>query len=377
MTILKKLTKIKKSYLFSISLLVVVIGWFSINQIIRTPKTNKINTSTILATPRVSILNIQPIQTNREVLIYGNIESTKKVDLIPRAGGIIKNISAKSGSRLKAGDTILSIDIDTREDEVKQAKATLEHTKSEYEAIKKLATKGYATTTTVAKNKAAYESALANYERYKLELANTVIKAPFDGFLDKVSIDVGDIVLANTTVLGTYIDDKSFVASGYISQRDRNYIQENQEAIIKMSNTSYDEDLEFTTKVTFVSKVADKSTRTYRIEFEIPSAYLQFMLHGQIVEISVKADDIAAYKIPSAVLNLNEKGSLGVKIATTENKVKFEEITILKEKGNYMEVLLKNNTNTTDSIDIIVLGQTYVKEGSKIQTKRITDNFLN
>lgn len=372
MDFLRKIKNIKSSYKFSTGILVFSIMWIIGSQMIYgNNETVSFAEKPKKGLSKVTISKISPISTNKEIPVYGNIESTKKIDLLPRTSGKVKEIMTKSGSYLKKDEIILVIELDTRGEDVKQAKALLDQTRSEYNAAKSLAKKGYASSTMVAQKKAIYESALAAHEKSKLNLDNTEIRAPFDGFLDKILVDKGDIVSANDTKLASYIDNNSFVAVGYVSQRNRKDIREGQSAIIKINNSTIDGGLNFETKVIFVSKIANEYTKTYRVELEIPNKYLKDMLHGQITEIKVVSDEVIAYKIPSPSLGLNDDGVLGVKIVNDASIVEFIEVFIIKDSNEEVEVILKDKQKKSlnSDINLIILGQSYVRDGNEVEAK--------
>ena len=80
-----------------------------------------------------------------------------------------------------------------------------------------------------------------------------------------------------------------------------------------------------------------------------------------------KGKEEPAHKISPAILSLNDQGKLGVRTVTNDNRVEFQEITILEDTNSGMWV-----SGLGEVARIITLGQEYVFQG---QTVRVTETL--
>ena len=114
-------------------------------------------------------------------------------------------------------------------------------------------------------------------------------------------------------------------------------------------------------EVTFVSRSADQTTRTFRVEIEADNADLSIS-KGQTSEILIASDGTQAHLLPQSALTLNDNGALGVRTVDDNSKVLFFATDIIRDtmKGVWLKGLPNKAT-------VIVLGQEYVTDGVEVQ----------
>ena len=93
-------------------------------------------------------------------------------------------------------------------------------------------------------------------------------------------------------------------------------------------------------KVTFVSRSADQTTRTFRVEIEADNADLSIS-KGQTSEILIASDGTQAHLLPQSALTLNDNGALGVRTVDEKSKVVFFATDIIRDtmKGVWLKGL--------------------------------------
>jgi len=114
---------------------------------------------------------------------------------------------------------------------------------------------------------------------------------------------------------------------------------------------------EVTGEVTFLSRSADPSTRTFRIEATVPNPDLAIR-DGQTAEIVIDTGLQKAHLIPQSALTLDDDGTLGVRIVTQERTAGFLPVTVLRDSLDGVFV-----SGVGERADIIVVGQEYVIDG--------------
>jgi multidrug efflux system membrane fusion protein len=114
-------------------------------------------------------------------------------------------------------------------------------------------------------------------------------------------------------------------------------------------------------KVRFVSPSASQTTRTYRVEIEIPNADFSIP-DGITAEVSIPLDAMPATRIPRSALTYSSAGQLGVRIVNAESLVEFAAITVVEDDQAFMWV-----GGLADGARLIVQGQDFVREGQKVE----------
>ncbi len=110
-------------------------------------------------------------------------------------------------------------------------------------------------------------------------------------------------------------------------------------------------------RVTFLSRSADPTTRTFRVDIEVPNKDLAIR-DGQTAEILIAAPGTRAHLLPQSSLTLNDDGALGVRLVDAENIARFAPVSLVRDTVNGVLV-----TGLDDRVDVIVVGQEYVTDG--------------
>ena len=186
------------------------------------------------------------------------------------------------------------------------------------------------------------------------------IVAPFSGFLETLRVEQGDF-LNTGAVCAALIDPDPMLLVADIAEKDIAQVQLGSKATAKLISGRY-----ISGEVTFIASSADKNTRTFRVEISVDNKD-RTIRDGVSAEIYIQGKEEPAHKISPAILSLNDQGKLGVRTVTNDNRVEFQEITILEDTNSGMWV-----SGLGEVARIITLGQEYVFQG---QTVRVTETF--
>jgi len=113
-------------------------------------------------------------------------------------------------------------------------------------------------------------------------------------------------------------------------------------------------------KVYFVASKAEATTRTFRVEIELPNSDAK-LRDGVSADIHIPVKELRAVKVSPGILVLDDNGVVGVR--TVENGiVHFKPINIVSDGPDGMWV-----TGLPDGTAVITVGQEFVSEGSKVK----------
>jgi len=304
--------------------------------------------------PTVRVRTITAQQRQQDLVIRGQTQALRKVQVRAETAGIVAAIRADKGTFVKQGDTICELKVDARVAMLKQARATAKQRELEYEASKTLQEKGFRSETSVAGDLAEYEGSKAQVERMEKELENTKIRAPFDGVVDDRMADVGDY-LSPGQPCALVVDQDPFLVVGQVSEKDVVQIHIGDSGWAKLISGERVEG-----KVRFIAKSSDQATRTFRLELEV--ANTQGMIRdGITAEIHVTANTIEAHRISPAILGLDDRGVIGVRIVDQSRRVRFVPVQIVSDGADGVWV-----TGLPKTVTIITVGQEYVTNGQPV-----------
>jgi len=306
--------------------------------------------------PTVRVRTISAETRQQDLIIRGQTQALRKVQVRAETAGTVAAIRADKGAAVKEGDTICELNVDARKAMLDQARATMKQRQLEYEASKTLQEKGFRSETSVAGDLAAYQAAKAEVERMEKEMKNTKIRAPFDGVVDDRMADVGDY-LSPGQPCALVVDQDPFLVVGQVSEKDVTLVEIGAKGWAKLITGERVEG-----QVRFIAKSSDQATRTFRLELEVPNPDGKIR-DGVTAEIHIASATVEAHRISPAILALDDNGVIGVRIIEKGNKVRFVPVKIVADNTEGVWV-----TGLPKTVTIITVGQEYVVDGQTVKT---------
>ena len=114
-------------------------------------------------------------------------------------------------------------------------------------------------------------------------------------------------------------------------------------------------------KVRFVSKTASQTTRTYRVEVELPNAD-GAIPDGITADVAIPLAPIAATRVPRSALTFSSAGELGVRTVDGDGIVGF----VPGRQSSRTSRPSCGSSGIRDGARVIVQGQDFVREGQKV-----------
>lgn len=361
---------------------------------------------------------------DRAVVVRGQTEADRQVELRAETSGQVVSEPLRKGNFVDEGDLLCELDPGTRESVLAEAQARLAEAKARVpeaqakepeaearveeaearvteaesrlaeaeinaNAASRLSEDGYAPQTrvaateaavrgaeagivsaraglraaesgldTVAANieaaKAGVQSAEAAVASAKREIRQLRITAPFSGLLESDSAERGSL-LQPGSLCATVIRLDPMMLVGYVPETAVSRVEMGATAIAELASGE-----EVEGEVVFISRAADETTRTFRVDIRVPNPELT-LRDGQTAEIEIAAEGTTAHLLPASALTLNDAGTLGVRTVGDGNVVQFVPVSLLRDTPNGAWLV-----GLTDEADVIVIGQEYVTEGVRV-----------
>jgi multidrug efflux system membrane fusion protein len=297
---------------------------------------------------------IEATDKQRRIVVNGRTEVSRSVLLRAEIDGRIVEVGAAEGSFIKQGAVIARVATQDRMARLTETEALLKQREMEYKAATELSRKGFRADTKLAEARAFLDAAKAQVERMKIELSHTVIRAPFDGFLENRDVERGAYVKTGDSV-ATVVDLDPVLVVASVSEREVANVRLGQPGrAVLVDGTAIDG------TVRYISSVADASTRSFRVELEIdnPDGAVR---DGLTAELLLPLPAIHAHNISPAILTLADDGSVGVMTLDENDVARFTEVRILDDSGAGVWVV-----GLPERVKIITVGQGFVKSGQKV-----------
>jgi multidrug efflux system membrane fusion protein len=304
---------------------------------------------------KVGVTPAVPQLHRRSVTLSCVTLADHKASATARGAGVLLGLAVNRGDVVKAGTVIGRISDEGRQAAVDQAQALLDQRQAEYDANKRLIDRGDQPRNNLAALEAGVAAAKAGLAAAQAEQDKVAIRAPIDGKVDRVPVQVGQAVQVGTEI-AEIVDPDPMLAVGAVSEARRSSMKAGQEAIVRFIDNSTVKG-----KVTFVSLSADTATRTYRVETRMdnPDAAIP---DGVTCEMAVEFGAVNAVAVPRSAIVFSDDGRLGVRIADAESRAQFVPVEVVDDATDVIWL-----TGIDKASRVIVVGQDFVKDGDLVQ----------
>jgi multidrug efflux system membrane fusion protein len=350
-----------RSYLIASALALAIIGWMAAGQLVTASKSEAAVAEAPTADDLVTAMSVETHTQRaesvlRHIVAQGQVEPNRSVTVRAETAGKISEVVARKGRPVQVNDVLVRLEMNDRQAKLKQQEALLQERRRAHESTKRLGEKGYQAQRLIDESYSALQAAEADLESIRLEIGNTVVRAPFDGVLELRRVELGDYVAINGEI-ATIVDNDPLVVTAQIAQQDIAKIALGDSAEISFATGQQRQGV-----VRYIAPRAEESTRTFRVEMEVSNADNQ-ILSGISAEARIPTGTVSAHHVSPALLTLNDGGLVGVKTVNHSGVVKFHAVDIVLAQTSGIWV-----SGLPDTARIITIGQGFVRDGETVRT---------
>ncbi len=345
----------------------------------------------------VVVLRSAAREIDSAVLVRGQTKANRQVEVLAETTSTVISEPKRKGTFVEAGDLLCELDPGTRpaslaeaeaarleaESRIPEAEARLEEAHAlvaeaqiNLTAAQKLSETGFGSETRRISSEAAMrsaeagvktaeagleatragiEAAIAEVKAAQREIDRQTIEAPFKGLLESDTAELGSLMQPGS-LCATVIQLDPIKLVGFVPEVDVNKILVGSEASARLVTG-----LQVAGRVTFLSRSADETTRTFEVEITVPNPNLTIR-DGQTADIRISAEGAKAHLLPQSALTLNNEGQVGVRTVGAENLVGFMPIRLLRDTAEGVWV-----DGLPETADVIVVGQEFVTQGVTVK----------
>ncbi|MFA8441082.1 efflux RND transporter periplasmic adaptor subunit [Yoonia sp.] len=347
----------------AIFLALLLVGWMGSGYVIPSAATQ--DAASDAPAPRAITVAVMPSQAQDVQLVLtaeGQSEPDRATNVQSEAGGQVVSVSAARGDLVSAGQEIGRIDAETIEAQLLQAQTQLEQSTRDLNNAIALQERGVATEDRVSSARAAKAAADAAVTAAQEQLENTIIRVPFAGRLNDLTLDVGEFVDPGS-VVAEVIDNDPLTVVIQVPQQALSRIETGQEATVNFITGE-----QRTGIVSFIGANADQQTRTFRVEVTVDNPD-SVMPAGLSARIALPTGQARGHFISPAILSLGTNGDLGIKTVLEDNTVAFSQVAIVRAQTDGVWV-----AGLPEEADIITVGQGFVTAGDVVDPQPMADD---
>ena len=304
---------------------------------------------------RVEVAVAEPRPERRTLTLRGEIVAARTATLRAETAAAVAALPVRRGDRVAADAPLVRLDPGAREPDLAAARAQLRSALAEREAAESLGASGLQSRLRSEQAIAAAALAEAEVGRLEAELARTVVRAPFAGLVEMLPVEVGELVQPGEPV-ATLLDDSAFDAVASAPQQSAAELVPGREVeIVPIVGDA------LAGTLSWVSKVADPATRSFRIEARVDGAGADGLASGTSATIVIPLEEVEALFLSPSTLALGPDGELGVKALDAEDRVRFLPVEIVRTSLDGAWV-----TGVAAGTRIVTLGQGFVGVGERV-----------
>src|SRR5688572_19370595 len=333
----------------------------------------------------VELASARRASMNQEVRVVGNLIGEATVAVAPRTGGRLQDVFVRLGDRVARGQRIAKIEDFEIVEQVKQAEAAqevaaatirqreadLQLALTNVERSRNLFQRQLLPKQTLDDNEARYQAAVAQIDLAKaqstqsrarldelrINLANTVIVSPVNGFVAKRGVDPGAFVSQNAPVVDV-VDISRVRLVVNVVERDLKELKAGDGAKVEVDAFPGET---FQGRIARVAPVLDPATRTAPIEIEVPNT--DFRLKPGMY---ARAGITTPVKKDALVVPLDAVADLGGRRGVFQHLngvAVFRTVEIGTEGEQFVEVL----GGLSEGDQVITTGARALRDGDRIQ----------
>ena len=337
----------------------------------------------------------QPVDS--AVILRGQTKAAREVEVRAETSAAVISEPLRKGSFVQKDDVLCQLDPGTRaamlaeararrdeaqaavpatEARLNEARKRLLEAEINWRAAGKLIQDGFASQTRLATTEAnlasaqaalaaaqsgvqttqaAIESASAAVAAAEREIDKLTITAPFEGLLETDTAELGSL-LQPGGLCATVIQLNPIKLSGYVPEAEVERV-----AVGARAGALLVTGRRVLGSVTYLSRSADPTTRTFEVEIEVANDDLSIR-DGQTAEIAISSEGKQAHLLPQSALTLNNDGALGVRTVDAGDIVRFASVTILRDTVDGVWI-----AGLPAQADVIITGQDFVTEGVRVK----------
>ena len=335
-------------------------------------------------TMTVETTTTRRLDVAERVMVVGNLIGAATVAVVPKVSGRLEAVNVRLGDQVRRGQLLATLEDRELREQVRQNEASLEvsratvrqreadlkNAQSNLERSRNLFARNLIARQTLDDAEARYDAALAQVDLAKaqgnqatarldelrINLSNTRILSPVDGFVGSRSLDPGAFVGTNSSFLS--VVDIHFVRLvANLVEKDLRRIVLGMPAQVEVD--AYPGEV-FQGRVARLAPVLDPATRTAQMEVEVPNpaSRLKPGMYARVQFVVLQRAD--ALTVPrNAIVDL--EGTRGVFVADGKT-ARFRPIKSGIVDGDAVEII----EGVPNDATVITLGSASLRDGDPI-----------
>ena len=294
--------------------------------------------------------------------VVGNLIGQQTIDIAPRTGGRLLSVNVQLGDRVRRGQVLAKVEdreiveqvrqaeasqrvseatIRQREADLKVAEVNFDRSKNLFQrqllakqALDDAESRYMAAVAQLDLSKAQLSQNDARLEELRINLQNTSVTSPVDGFVGKRSVDPGAMVNTNTAI-ASVVDISRLRLVVNVVEKDLRLVSAGDPAVVEVDAYPGEK---FSGKIARVAPVLDPATRTAAMEVEIPNTDYK-LKPGMYARINLTVEEHKNVLVVPKAAVVDYSNDRGVWVPNDNDRATFVPLKLGIENAAQIEVL--------------------------------------
>jgi len=318
------------------------------------------------------------------ILVVGNLIGAATVDVAPKVSGRLEAVQVRLGDPVRKGQVIARVEDSEIREQVRQAQASyevaratirqreadltlaqsnLERSRSLFarnliarQALDDTEARQQAAVAQLDLARAQFEQSKARLDELRINLANTVIVSPVDGFVGRRNLDPGAFVSQNVPV-ASVVDIHLVRMVVNLVEKDLRRVNAGMPAEVGVD--AFPGEL-FNGQVARLAPVLDPATRTAQMEIEVINRDFR-LKPGMYARVQITVDHREKALVVPRNAIVDVEGRRGVFLAA-DSRARFRPVETGLQEAELVEVV----AGLSDGEQVITTGAAGLKDGDRI-----------
>ena len=310
-----------------------------------------------VASLRVKTMVVSPQENSGATRYVGTIEPVRETPLSMQSAGRVVTIEVKNGQKVRAGQTILTIDNTQAMNALRSAEASLKHAQDGYNRVKSVHAKGVVSDQKMVEIESQLAQAKSLYAAAKQQVAECTLKAPCNGVVDGLKAEKGQTLIPGAKVC-SILDVSSFQVRFTVPEGEIKRFEGAQIAgIVECAAV----DTVLPIVLSEKSVTANPVTHTYDVLAQIKGGK-EILMNGMVAKVRMKNERMKEEEIviPAQCVLLKPEGPT-VWVVEQGEAVRREITT-----GGYLSSGVRVTTGLNPGDSLIIEGYQKLYKGCKV-----------
>ena len=304
--------------------------------------------------PRVEVESREAEAHAPTLILQGELEAQRELELRARQSGHVEALPVAEGSRVEAGEVMLALAREELPARLSQAEDDLALARAELAGAESLLSRKLISRPEYLRLQAQVSRATAELAALQRQLDDTRLEAPFPGTLDRLDVELGELVQVGEA-WGRLMDDSRLVAAAWAPQRDALDLAAGLPAELRLLDGS-----RLSGEVSMVARRAEEATRSFRVEVSADNPEGR-RLAGASATLAITLPERRVHRLSPALLVLDPDGELAVKHLDADDRVVQTRVTLVDADLETARV-----AGLPDPVRLITLGAGLVEVGERV-----------